>query len=77
MGIYLYSDNFNILVKTGVRISLQLYRKIEGIPSGLELVLSLRLEIKLRTSSSVKEMEFKFKTEFKSTLLVFREELSG
>jgi len=48
----LLRDNFNIIVKTGVRINLQLCRKIEGIPSGL--VLSLRLEIKLRIFSSVR-----------------------
>lgn len=51
-------DNLNIILgKTGVKIDLQLYRKIEGIPSGPELEQSLRLEIKLRTSISVKEME--------------------
>jgi len=72
--IPLLRDNWNILVKTGVKINLKLYRRIEGIPSRPELELRLKLEIKLRISSSMKDMEFIFKSEFQFMLLVFREE---
>jgi hypothetical protein len=38
----------------GVKINLQLYKKIGGIPSGPQLEIEDRLEIKFKTSFSVK-----------------------
>lgn len=53
-----------MLVSIGVKINLQLYRRIVGIPSGPIITeLDFKLEIILKISCSVRKKEFKLKLE--------------